>query len=310
MHVEDVKRILIVGAGHMGREIGFQCAYHGFDVVLYDADPAVLEALSAELESHVQPYIEAGLLDGERAQAALGRLSSERDPAAAAAGADLVSESVPEDPKLKGRVFAQFHDLCPARTIFTTNTSTLVPSQFAGDTGRPAQFAAFHFHTPVWVANVVDVMPHPETAPETVALLEAFGHRIGQIPIVLQKEHHGYVFNSLLNVLLGEAMTLVEQGVAAPEDVDRAWMGVMRTEIGPFGIIDLVGLDTVWKITDYWAGRLFWRRQLRRNANFLKEYLDNGRRGRAHGRGFYDYPRPAFEQPGFVEGRRSAIGSV
>lgn len=303
MNVEDVKRILIVGAGHMGREIGFQCAYHGYDVVLYDADPGVLEELPAELVRHVQPYVEADLLDGERVQVALGRLATEADPAAAAKGADLVSESVPEDPKLKGRVFAQFHDLCPAHTIFTTNTSTLVPSQFAGKTGRPDQFAAFHFHTPVWVSNVVDVMPHPETAPATVGLLEAFAHRIGQIPIVLQKEHHGYVFNSLLNVLLGESMTLVEQGVADPEDVDRAWMGVMRTEIGPFGIIDLVGLDTVWKITDYWAGRLFWRRQLRRNANFLKEYLEEGRRGRAHGRGFYDYPRPAFEQPGFVEGR-------
>lgn len=306
MNVEDVKQILIVGAGHMGREIGFQCAYHGYDVVLYDADPAVLEELPAGLKAHVQPYVEAGLLDGARVQAALGRLSTAADPAAAAAGADLVSESVPEDPKLKGRVFSSFHDLCPAHTIFTTNTSTLVPSQFAGDTGRPAQFAALHFHTPVWISNVVDVMPHPGTAPATVALLEAFARRIGQIPIVLQKEHHGYVFNSLLNVLLGEAMTLVEQGVAAPEDVDRAWMGVMRTEIGPFGIIDLVGLDTVWKITDYWAGRLFWRRQLRRNANYLKERLEEGRRGRNHGRGFYDYPRPAFEQPGFVEGGRDS----
>lgn len=302
MNVEDVQRILIIGAGHMGREIGFQCAYHGYDVVLYDADPAVLEKLPAEVEAHVQPFIAGGFLDGERVQAALGRLTTEADPATAAAGADLVSESVPEDPRLKGRVFSHFHDLCPAHTVFTTNTSTLVPSQFAGDTGRPVQFAAFHFHTPVWISNVVDVMPHPETAPETVTLLEAFAHRIGQIPIVLHKEHHGYVFNSLLNVLLGEAMMLAEQGVADPEDVDRAWMGVMGTEMGPFGIIDLVGLDTVWKITDYWAGRLFWRRQLRRNANFIKGYLDQGRQGRKNGRGFYDYPHPAFERDGFVQG--------
>ncbi|MDX1689001.1 MAG: 3-hydroxyacyl-CoA dehydrogenase [Candidatus Promineifilaceae bacterium] len=310
MNVEDVNRILIIGAGHMGREIGFQCAYHGYDVVLHDADAAILESLPADLKTLVEPYVRADLLDGERVQAALSRLSTEADPAAAAAGADLVSESVPEDPKLKGRVFSNFHDLCPAHTIFTTNTSTLVPSQFARATGRPAQFAAFHFHTPVWVSNVVDVMPHPDTAPETVSLLEAFAHRIGQIPIVLHKEHHGYVFNSLLNVLLGEAMTLVEQGVANPEDVDRAWMGVMRTEIGPFGIIDLVGLDTVWKITDYWAGRLFWRRQLRRNANYLKARLEEGRHGRDSGRGFYNYPNPAFEQPGFVPGRGSETGDA
>ena len=309
MNVEDVERVLIIGAGRMGREIGFVCAYHGYDVVLHDADPGVLERVPAELESHVQAHVKVGILDGARTRAAFDRLSTEPDPATAAAQADLVSESVPEDPKLKGRVFSKFNDLCPAHTIFTTNTSTLVPSQFAADTGRPEQFAAFHFHPTVWISNVVDVMPHPETDPATVSLLEAFARRIGQVPIVLQKEHHGYVFNSLLNVLLGEAMMLVEQEVSSPEDVDRSWMGVMQTEIGPFGIMDLVGLETVWKITDYWASRLFWRRQLRRNANFLKAYLEEGRRGRSSGRGFYDYPHPAFEQPGFVEGTGSDTDS-
>lgn len=99
-----------------------------------------------------------------------------------ASQADLVSEAIPEDPKLKGEVFAQFNQLCPAHTIFTTNTSTLVPSMYADATGRPDRFAALHFHVYVWISSVVDIMPHPGTAVATLNLLEAFALRIGQIP--------------------------------------------------------------------------------------------------------------------------------
>ena len=221
----------------------------------------------------------------------------------AAVEADLVSESVPEDPKLKAKVFAQFHELCPPRTIFTTNTSSLVPSMYATATGRPAQFAALHFHGPVWVSNVVDIMPHPGTAPEVVTLLADFARRIGQIPIVLQKENYGYVFNTMLSAVNREALTLAANGVAAVEDVDRAWMGVMKMPIGPFGIMDLVGLDTVWDITDYWAQQLENDPQLRTNANFVKAYIAKGWLDLKSKQGFYRYPKPAFQQPGFVEGK-------
>ncbi len=229
-------------------------------------------------------------------------MTTASDAQEAASEVDLVSESVPEDPKLKGEVLARFDKLCPARTVFTTNTSTLVPSQFSEATGRPSQFAAFHFHLPVWVANVVDIMPHPGTSEETVALLQDFARRIGQIPIVLQKEHGGYVLNTTLSALLREAQTMAASGVASVEDIDRAWMGVMKTSIGPFGIMDLIGIDTVWRITDYWAKKAFWMRELRRNAGFLKGYVDEGHLGQKSGRGFYDYPDPAFAQPGFVQG--------
>ena len=133
---------------------------------------------------------------------------------AAAAEADLVSESVPEDPALKGRVFAELHALCPPRTIFTTNTSTLLPSMFAAATGRPDRFLALHFHLPVWDANVADVMAHPGTAPEVVETVTGFARRIGQIPILSAKEQPGYVFNTMLNALLGAALELAAGGVA------------------------------------------------------------------------------------------------
>ena len=223
------------------------------------------------------------------------------DLPAAAARADLVSESVPEDPALKGRIFAQLNELCPPRTVFTTNSSTLLPSMFAAATGRPARFAALHFHLPPWDANVVDVMAHSDTAPEIVALLVAFAHRIGQIPIVARHESSGYVFNAMLSALNGAALKLAAEGVADVADIDRAWMGIMKTPIGPFGIMDMIGLETIWTITDFWATTLG-DRGLRANADFVRGYLDRGRQGRKNGHGFYDYPHPAFAADGFLEG--------
>jgi 3-hydroxybutyryl-CoA dehydrogenase len=232
--------------------------------------------------------------------AALARIRFTANPADAAQ-ADLVSESVPEDPALKAKVFAQFNEICPPHTIFTTNSSSLVPSIFAAATGRPAQFAALHFHSLVWDSNVVDIMPHPGTAPHTVEAIEAFARRIGQIPIVLQKENHGYVFNAMFNELNTAAVSLAANGVASPEDVDRAWMGVMKMPLGPYGWLDGIGLKTVWDITQYWAAATG-DAQLQANANFLKQYVDKNWLGVKTGRGFYTYPDPAYARPGFLTG--------
>lgn len=303
VNIDEVRRVLVIGAGTMGRQIAMQCAMFGYHVVIYDAQPGVFEGALAEIDGTLRYLVGQGHLPTDQAQAALARIVTSDDPAAAAQGVDLVSESVPEDPQLKGRIFGQFHALCPPRTVFTTNTSTLVPSQFAAATGRPAQFAALHFHSPVWLSNVVDIMPHPGTAAETIAMLEAFARRIGQIPIVLHKENHSFVFNNMLNAIIREALTLAANEVTSIENIDRAWMGVMKMPIGPFGIIDQIGIDTVYHITAYWAGRLTFDQQLRANAGFLKPYVDQGWLGKKSGRGFYTYPQPAFEQPGFVEGR-------
>lgn len=300
--MENIQRVLIVGAGTMGLQIGFQCAAHGCDVVVHDASPEALSKAPERVKAYANEIEAAGAWDPARLSGGLQRMAFVADLTEAASDVDLVSESVPEDPKLKGEVFARLNKLCPARTIFATNTSTLVPSQFARATGRPSQLLAFHFHTPVWASNVVDVMGHAGTSPEVVETMRAFAERIGQIPIVLAKESGGYVFNAMLSALNREALTLAANGVATPEDVDRAWMGVMKTGIGPFGIMDLVGLDTVYTITDYWARHLMVDRQLHKNAAFLKPFIEQGRLGRKSGRGIYEYPGPAFEQKGFTIG--------
>ncbi len=300
--MEKIQRVLIIGAGTMGLQIGFQCAAHGCDVVVHDASTEAMAKGPERVKAYAREIEAARAWEPARLSAGLERMSFVADLAEAARDVDLVSESVPEDPKLKGEVFARLNRLCPAHTIFATNTSTLVPSQFAKATGRPSQLLAFHFHTPVWASNVVDVMGHAGTSPEIVEAMRAFGERIGQVPIVLAKESGGYVFNAMLSALNREALTLAANGVATPEDVDRAWMGVMKTGIGPFGIMDLIGLDTVHTITDYWARRLVVDRQLHKNAAFLKPFIEEGRLGRKTGRGIYSYPGPAFEKKGFASG--------
>lgn len=272
----------------MGRQISLQCAMHGYDVTLYDIAPECLDAAKVEIRGFADHLAAWGRLTPQEADAALGRIATTCTAEDAAADADLVSESVPEDPLLKGQVFAQLNELCPPRTIFTTNTSLLLPSMFAEATGRPAQFAAFHFHQHVWEANVVDIMPHPGTSEETVDLLRAFAERIGQIPIVLSRESTGYVFNAMLHAWIGSALSLAASGVATVEDIDRAWTGVTKMIGGPFTIVDFIGLDLVWHISDSIA-QVTGDPGLQAQADFLKGYVDKGWLGLKSGRGFYEH---------------------
>lgn len=301
MELKDIRKILMVGGGTMGQQIAFQCAAHGYDVSLYDVDESVLESACQRISDYAESLVTGGHLDRQAALNGLTRIKTTTSAAEAAGDADLLCEAVPEDPGLKGRVFAQFNQLCPDRTIFTTNTSLLVPSLIAEATGRPDRFLAFHFHQPAWIGNVADIMPHPGTSPEVVALVRDFAGSINQIPMVLNKENYGYVFNAMYSALTGAAITLAANGVASVEDVDRAWMGVMKTPVGPLGTLDVVGLDTVWHITEYFANALN-DPQTRKNSDYLKqEYLDKGWLGVKSGRGFYTYPDPAFQSPTFVK---------
>lgn len=299
MTVDDIRNVLIVGAGTMGQQIGLQAARHGYEVALYDIDDDALDRALGRIRRYADSLQAAGALDDP--DAALARITATSKLADVASEADLVSESVPEDPKLKGRVFAVLHRLCPPHTLFTTNTSTLLPSAFADVSGRPDRLVAVHFHPDVWTSNVVDVMPHPRTSAASVALAEAFARSIGQVPIVLDREHSGYVFNTMLVALLGAAQSLAAGGVTTPENIDRAWMGVMKMRLGPLAIMDRIGLDTVWQITQYWADQSG-RRDMQRNAAYLKEhFVDQGKLGVKTGEGFYSYPHPAFAADGFIE---------
>jgi 3-hydroxybutyryl-CoA dehydrogenase len=304
MKVEDIHRVLILGAGTMGQQIGLECAMHGYDVVYYDLTQEILDKALRRIAKLGSWYASIGRITEEKLQQALARISATPDPAKAARDVDFVSESIPEDPELKGRVLGQFHKLCAGRTIFTTNTSTLVPSMFAEATGRPQKLAALHFHD-LRTNNIVDVMPHPGTAPEVVDLVCDFAESLGQIVIKVHREHSGYVFNTMLSSLFSSALMLASSKVAAIEDIDRSWMGVTRMPMGPFGIMDQIGLSTVWTITDYWAKKTG-DAQAQANAGFLKQYVDKGYLGFKTNQGFYSYPDPAYAEPKFLSQKEPA----
>lgn len=298
--MKKIKKILILGSGTMGMQIGFQCAARGFDVVIYDAFEQALETAEQRLEKVARKLVSHNRVEKENAHEGIKRVSFTSDPILAGKEADLINESVPEDPELKAKVFAQFNEICPDTTIFTTNTSTLLPSQIADATGRPAQFCALHFHD-CSLTNVVDVMPHPGTDKAVVESVMTFARDIGQFPVELKKEQNGYVLNTMITELMAAALGLASGKVARIEDIDRVWMGVMHTMVGPFGIMDSIGLGTVHAVTDYWANKTD-NPKGKRNAAFLKEYIDKGNLGLKTGQGFYTYPEPAFLKSDFLDG--------
>lgn len=299
MKIDGIRRVLILGAGTMGQQIGFICALHGYEVMFYDVSQEILDESMARIKKLARFFVSAGHITENRIEDIFGRISISTDPAEAASGADIMSESVPEDPALKAKIFGEFNLLCPEHTIFTTNTSMLVPSLFAQATGRPEKFAALHFHD-IRSTNVVDIMPHSGTSEETTKLIQAFARSIGQTAIMLHKENSGYVFNTMLSSLFFSALSLASKGVASVEDIDRAWMGVLHTPMGPFGLMDQVGLKTVWSITEYWAKKGGDRRA-QANADFLKQYVDKRHLGLKTKQGFYSYPEPAYGKPDFLD---------
>jgi len=215
MKIKDIKKVLILGAGTMGQQIGFVCAMHGYEVVMYDLSDDILKDSVKRMEKLGSQWFAAmGRITPEQLGEIMKRISATSDPEEAARDADIVSESVPENPEIKSKVFARFNELCPERTIFTTNTSLLMPSKFASSTGRPEKLVALHFHD-VRTTNVVDVMPHPGTDPEITQLVYDFAVKIGQVAIMLHRENNGYVFNAMISNLFFTAMTLATRDVAS-----------------------------------------------------------------------------------------------
>jgi 3-hydroxybutyryl-CoA dehydrogenase len=287
MNIDDVRKVLLLGAGTMGQQISVPCSLAGYDVVIYDINEDALTKAVERIQKILSRFVLMEKCTQEQADAALQRISITTDPEYAAQEADIISESVPEKLDLKVKVYSQFNQLCPQRTIFTTNTSTFMPSMFAEATGRPDRFLALHYHD-VNVTNIVDVMPHPGTSKESIQLIKDFALKTGQLPIMMEKEHSGYVFNYMLGALLSAALALKTKNVASIEDIDRAWMGVTHMKAGPFALMDGIGLDTMLSVTEYLAEKNN-DKHARKHAQFIRSYVEKGHLGKKTKKGFYDY---------------------
>lgn len=297
----NLDRVTVLGAGVLGGQIAWHSAFKGKTVVTYDPVPAAIARARIAHDTYARIYAtELGASDLDLA-ATRARLTYSGDLASAVAEADLVVEAVPEVPEIKTRVYQDMAALLPPHTIVATNSSTLLPRDFAEATGRPAKYCALHFANLIWALNLVEIMAHPGTSRETLTAATLFAIEIGQVPIAVQKEQNGYVLNTWFVATLTAAISLVVNGVSTPEDVDRTYMIVNRgCAMGPCGLLDMVGMKTAYDVSSHW-GTLNNDAQMLKNAAYVKErFLDKGLQGLMGGEGFYKYPNPAYAAPDFL----------
>jgi 3-hydroxybutyryl-CoA dehydrogenase len=283
--MKEINKVTVLGVGVLGSQIAYQTAYCDFDVVAYDIGEEALRLAKERVVSLAAIYneqVKGASID--KTDAALKRITYQMDLGLAVAQADLVIEAVPEKIELKQDIYSRIGKLAPAKAIFATNTSTLLPSELMGYTGRPDRFLALHFANQIWIRNTAEVMGTGKTDPKVYRTVVEFASAIGMVPIELKKEHPKYLLNSLLSPWLENALELVVDGVAEPETVDKTWRIATGAPTGPFQILDIVGLRTVYNIAA--AGNDRQQRQ----AQFLKKnYIDKGKLGLESGQGFYSY---------------------
>ncbi len=288
-----IQKICILGAGTLGSRVALQSAISGFQVSVYDISQKALDFGRKTMEKIIRQLAKSGQLDETLIPGIFSRIQFTLDPVEAVNDAAFINESVTEEIDIKKKVWKQFGEIAPEKTWFTTNTSYLLPSMFAEESGRPAKFCAFHFHD-VFYSRVVDIMPHPGTEPSMIPILEELGRKLNQVPVMVKKENPGYIFNTMLMALIGAAGKLLTREVGSIEDIDRSWMVNFHMPMGPFGILDSIGLDTAWHVTHGLkdaASQSF--------AALLKTYIDQGKLGEKSGEGFYKYPKPAYRKENF-----------
>ena len=301
-------KVVVASGGVLGSQIAFQAAYCGFDVTIWLRSQGSIGRTQPKLDKLRETYVEAieamadgsgpwcaGIADAgkpldkdgclERVEAAYQGLKLELDMAAAVADADLVIESMAEDPKAKVAFYERLAPLLPAKTVIATNSSTLLPSQFAKCSGRPGKYVALHFANSIWKNNTAEVMGHDGTDQPVFDAMCEFANQIRMIALPVRKEKNGYLLNSMLVPWLLSGLDLWASGVSDPKSIDIAWEHGTGAPKGPFRVIDTVGLNTAYNIVLQFQSvpgllnPLFKKMMLpynyKRMAQLLKSMIDN-----------------------------------
>ncbi|MFT4413698.1 3-hydroxyacyl-CoA dehydrogenase [Fredinandcohnia humi] len=293
--------VTVAGSGVLGSQIAYQTAFKGFNVSVYDINDQAIDKAKERI-SKLKPNYQKDLgASVEEVNAAFDRISFYSDLSQAVADADLVIEAVPEVVAIKTEFYQNLGKVAPEKTIFATNSSTLLPSQFAEATGRPEKFLALHFANEIWRNNTAEIMNHPGTDMKVFDQVVEFAKAIGMVALPLHKEQPGYILNSLLVPFLEAAQMLLVKEVADVETIDKTWMVATGAPLGPFAILDVVGVTTAYNITNAKA-QASGDENFKKLAELLKnEYIDKGKLGRETGEGFYKYPNPSFLNPDFLK---------
>ena len=300
MSSRPFETIAVVDAGTMGAQIALQCAVHNYAVRLYSRSSGTLERAAQSHARELEQRLEKQLIKPEEKERILRRIQYTSKLQQAVAAADLVIESAPEQLEIKRGLFAQFDRLCPPHAVLATNSSSIRISALEDATERPGQVLNMHFYLPVWQRPMVELMGGAATTKETMARAAHFVRALDLTPLAVRKESTGFVFNRVWRAIKKECLHLVDDGVASYEDVDRAWMIAVGTPAGPFGLMDMVGLDVVRDIE-----MVYYRESGDASdapPQLLLDKIARGELGAKTGKGFYTYPHPAFQTPGWLKG--------
>jgi 3-hydroxybutyryl-CoA dehydrogenase len=283
--VAEIKTIAVIGAGIMGRGIAHVAALGGYRTILEDLVPAALRKAESEIRTNLDKAVELKKVSPNDANAAVARLEYADSVDEAARQADLVIEAVPEEMESKIEIFTLLDKICRPGTIFASNTSSLSVTEIAGVTYRANKCLGMHFFNPVHKMRLIEVVRAAETDDETIAAASEVGRRMGKEVVVI-KESPGFI-TSRINAMIGnEAFYMLQEGIASAADIDKALKLGLNHPMGPFELVDLVGLDTRLHILEYLHQTLG---EKYRPAPLLEQYVRQGRLGRKAGRGVYDY---------------------
>jgi len=282
---KDVRGIAVIGAGIMGRGIAYVSALFGFTTVLNDVSDELLEKARGQIQRDLKKGVEIGKVTPGDMKATLSRLRVQVDLSDAVSNADLIIEAAPEDLGLKLDLFKRLDAMCSAHVIFASNTSALSITEMAGATNRKSHFIGMHFFNPVHKMKLVEIIRGRETGDDVAQAVAAVAGQMGK-EVVMVNESPGFV-TSRINALIGnEAFYMLQEGVASARDIDKALKLGLNHPMGPFEMIDLVGLDTRLNILSYLHQTLG---EKYRPCPLLVEYVKAGRLGKKVGRGVYEY---------------------
>ncbi len=281
-----IKTVAVIGAGIMGRGIAHAAALGGYRTILEDLLPNALRKAETEIRANLDKAVEIGKVDAADANAAFSRIEYAGSVDEATREADLVIEAVPEEMESKIEIFTMLDKICRPTTILASNTSSLSVTEIASVTYRAEKCIGMHFFNPVHKMKLLEIVRALETDDDTLAAVVEVGKRMRKEVVVI-KEAPGFI-TSRINAMIGnEAFYMLQEGVATAEDIDKALKLGLNHPMGPFELVDLVGLDTRLHILEYLhksLGEKF------RPCPLLVQYVKAGRLGRKSGRGVFEYP--------------------
>ena len=284
----------------MGAQIGLHCASYGYTVWLVARSEASLERASQSHVKELEALVELQHITKKEKDAILKRIHFTRDLKVGASQADLVIENVHERLELKREVFAELDRVCPSHTILATNSSSICISRIEDATQRQDRVINAHFYPRPEQRTLVELMRGTTTSDETIERVWRFAQNIGLTPLLVLKESTGFIFNRVWRAIRNECLHVVDEGVASHEDVDRAWMIVFERPHGPFGAMDMIGLDVIRDVEMVYCKELGDKSDA--PPKILLDKIERGELGVKTGKGFYTYPNPTFKNPSWLKG--------